>query len=53
VDGHHIGLAEQLVLRDQCRPRGFSDLGRHVLAPGDDLMPKASPMARDLSADIS
>src|SRR3954451_13326535 len=51
--GRYIRLAEELVLRDQCRPGSLGDRGCHVLAPGDDGHAESPADARDLAADIA
>src|SRR5689334_485034 len=53
MNGHHIRLAEELVLRDEGRPGSLGDRGCHVLAPGDDGHAESPPDARDLAADIA
>jgi len=54
VDGEHIGLAEQLVLRDQCRPRGLGGSGASCFwLQADDLHAKGETDACNLSADIA
>src|SRR4029077_2381763 len=48
MDRQDIGPLEQLVLGNQDCPRGFGGLGRHVLAPGNQLHSKSGPDPRDL-----
>src|SRR5580704_17759598 len=48
MDRQDIGPLEQLVLGNQDCPRGFGGLGRHVLAPGNQIHSKSAPDARDL-----
>ena len=53
MDGHQVGLTEQLFLRNQNRASRSGDLWRHVLAPGNNFHPKGESDARDLYADIA
>src|SRR6266403_180245 len=48
MDRQDIGLLEQLVFRNQDCARGFGGLGRHVLAPGNQIHSKSTPNPRDL-----
>src|SRR2546426_8595238 len=48
MDRQDVGPLEQLVLGDQERARGFGALGRHVLAPGDQIHSKSAPDPGDL-----
>src|SRR5467141_1765845 len=48
MDRQDVGLLEQLVLGNQQGARGFGGLGRHVLAPGNQIHSKSTPKPRDL-----
>src|SRR5690349_14529762 len=48
MDRQDIGPLEQLVLGNQDCARGFGGLGRHVLAPGNQIHSKSAPDPRDL-----
>jgi hypothetical protein len=48
MDRQDIGPLEQLVLGNQDCARGFGGLGRHVLAPGNQVHSKSGPDPRDL-----
>src|SRR6266851_4442724 len=48
MDRQDVGLLEQLVLGNQDCARRFGELGRHVLAPGNQLHSKSAPDPRDL-----
>src|SRR5579864_2907661 len=48
MDRQDLGLFEQLVLGHEDGTRGFGGLGRHVLAPGNQLHSKSGPDPRDL-----
>src|SRR5882724_11311012 len=48
MDRQDVGLLEQLVLGNQGCARSFGGLGRHVLAPGNQLHSKSAPNPRDL-----
>src|SRR6202035_1731820 len=52
MDRQDIGLLEQLVLGNQDCTRGFRGLGRHVLAPGNQLHSKSGPDPRDLRSNV-
>ncbi len=43
-----VGPLEQLVLGDQDCTSGFGGLGRHVLAPGNQIHSESAPDPRDL-----
>ncbi len=48
MDRQDIGPLEQLVLGNQDCARGFGGLGRHVLAPGNQIHSKSAPDPSDL-----
>src|SRR5580704_6790929 len=48
MDRQDVGPLEQLILRNQDCARGFGGLGRHVLAPGNQIHSKGAPDPRDL-----
>src|SRR6267142_1545610 len=48
MDRQDVGLLEQLVLGNQDCDHGFGGLGRHVLAPGNQIHSKSAPDLRDL-----
>src|SRR5216683_1039977 len=48
MDRQDVGPLEQLVLGNQDCARGFGGLGRHVLAPGNQIHSKSAPNPRDL-----
>src|SRR6202790_1921813 len=48
MDRQDVGPLEQLVLGNQDCARGFGGLGRHVLAPGNQIHSKSAPDPRDL-----
>src|SRR5258706_15679671 len=48
MDRQDIGPLEQLVLGNQDCACGFGGLGRHVLAPGNQIHSKSAPNPRDL-----
>src|SRR6267154_438624 len=48
MDRQDVGPLEQLVLGNQDCARGFGGLGRHVLAPGNQIHSKSGPDPRDL-----
>jgi hypothetical protein len=48
MDRQDVGPLEQLVLGNQDCSRCFGSLGRHVLAPGNQLHSKSAPNPRDL-----
>src|SRR5437660_6565861 len=48
MDRQNVGPLEQLVLGNQDCARGFGGLGRHVLAPGNQIHSKSAPDPRDL-----
>ena len=48
MDRQDVSPLEQLVLGNQDCARGFGGLGRHVLAPGDQIHSKSAPDPRDL-----
>src|SRR5216683_649413 len=48
MDRQDVGPLEQLVLGNQNRARGFGGLGRHVLAPGNQIHSKSAPDPRNL-----
>src|SRR5438876_9619656 len=51
MDRQDVGPLEQLVLGNQDCARGFGSLGRHVLAPGNQIHSKSAPDPRDLSSN--
>src|SRR6266446_10939178 len=48
MDRQDIGPLKQLVLGNQDCARGFGGLGRHVLAPGNQIHSKSASNTRDL-----
>src|SRR5260370_29646558 len=48
MDRQDVSPLEQLVLGNQDCARGFSGIGRHVLAPGNEIHSKSAPDPRDL-----
>src|SRR5467141_3684657 len=48
MDRQDIGPLEDLVLGNKDCARGFGGLGRHVLAPGNQIHSKSAPDPRDL-----
>src|SRR6266403_4087799 len=48
MDRQDVGPLKQLVLGNQDCARGFGGLGRHVLAPGNQIHSKSAPNPRDL-----
>src|SRR5437868_716671 len=48
MDRQDVGALEQLVLGNQDCARSFGGLGRHVLAPGNQIHSKSAPDPRDL-----
>src|SRR6266446_6538670 len=48
MDRQDVGPLEQLVLGNQDCARSFGCLGRHVLAPGNQIHSKSAPDPRDL-----
>src|SRR5467141_3557327 len=48
MDRQDVGPLEQLILGNQDCARGFGGLGRHVLAPGNQIHSKSAPDPRDL-----
>jgi hypothetical protein len=48
MDRQDIRLLEQLILGYQDCARSFGGLGRHVLAPGNQIHSKSPPNSRDL-----
>jgi hypothetical protein len=48
MDRQDIGPLEQLILGNPYCARGFGGLGRHVLAPGNQIHSKSAPHPRDL-----
>jgi hypothetical protein len=48
MDRKDIRLLEQLILGNQGCARSFGGLGRHVLAPGNQIHSKSLPNPRDL-----
>src|ERR1700733_9395608 len=52
MDRQDVGPLEQLVLGDQNCARRFGSLGRHVLAPGNQLHSKSAPDPRDLRSNV-
>src|SRR5580700_6012331 len=52
MDRQDIGPLEQLFLGNQDCTRGFGGLGRHVLAPGNEVHSKSGPDPRDLRSNV-
>src|SRR5437016_2007150 len=52
MDRHDVSPLEQLVLGNQNCARGFGGLGRHVLAPGNQIHSKSAPDPRDLCSNV-
>src|SRR5216684_7026402 len=48
MDRQDVGPLKQLVLGNQDCARGLGGLGRHVLAPGNQIHSKSAPNPRDL-----
>src|SRR5712692_8025784 len=48
MDRQDVGPLEQFLLGNQACARGFGGLGRHVLAPGNQIHSKRAPDPRDL-----
>src|SRR6202790_4398667 len=53
MDRQDIGALEQLVLGNQGCASGFGGLGRHVLAPGNQIHSKSAPDPCDLGSNPS
>src|SRR6266481_5226404 len=51
MDRQDVGPLEQLVLGNQDCARGLGGLGRHVLAPGDQIHSKSAPNPRYLCSN--